>query len=744
METAPTDGDDRRGNTSCLRASVPPCLPPDASFPSGASGAGGDPAPDGSLTLDTPRPSASSIPPKNTADGRAFIPLRALVAAGHLPGQTPCAVARQAQRACVRLARVGQARQVGRAWLVAPDAELFGRPAAAWLAGPRRPTTRGHPLPPGHTHWSDADRRRFLDTCALLDAYDRWRSRAGLDPPTDFGACRAADVFPAFLRLSPSLSVSDWAAARGLRCDPRRLRDYRRRLSRDGNVDRRGRPKGDTVTTCSPEAWESFKSFWLTPQQRSVALCWELAAREARQHGWAWPTLRTIQARVRAELPPFHADYYRLGPLAWSRKHQPRIQRDLSSVRPNQTWVGDHCKFDFLALHDGKPIRPWVTAWQDQRSRMITGWQITAGPDSDTILAAFKAGVVAHGAPDHIIIDNGKDYRAKGFSGGRRGKPRLDEDRTTSVCGQLGIRITFCEPFNPGSKCIESWFDTLHERFDKLFDSYCGRAPDARPEDLYARLRKDDVELPTLAEVSAQFVQFLDAFHRRPHSGDGMQGLCPLDVFTKCDPLPKRTAPRNLLDELLKRTVQVKVSRHGVRHNKVYYGQGELALRPLHGRAVLLAIDPEHADYVDVRELNGRPICRAYQQRLRGLTQADLKEAKHRQKHARRLAQSVGSAYRTAAKSVVELALEAQAEQAGQLRQAVGAEGQLILDSGPADRPFSLLTGVADYADYDGGDEPGATEGDDAPLKLDFGAPDEDPPDGCVGDLLSQLEFDDE
>jgi transposase InsO family protein len=246
------------------------------------------------------------------------------------------------------------------------------------------------------------------------------------------------------------------------------------------------RPANSNGARCTPDAWAFFRTLYLDPRRPTIRLCSELTQVEANKEGWAWPPYRTICQRVNKELPAFIRDFHRLGERRWLRQHAPRIERDLSAVRPNECWIGDHAELDFLVRGEGGAIiRPWLTAWEDQRSRRIVGWAITSGPDNDTILAAFRDAVCELGAPMQVIIDNGKDYRSRGFSGGRRRKARLDEERIKSVLGRLGVQPHFCTPFEPQSKAIESFFRTVHDRFDKLFPTYCGNRPENRPEELF-------------------------------------------------------------------------------------------------------------------------------------------------------------------------------------------------------------------------------------------------------------------
>ena len=237
----------------------------------------------------------------------SYIPLTMLL--GAFPGASSEARARAARRWAEQQRAAGHTQRDGRGWLVHPDARLpNGLVARAHLAGGQVQTLGGYHLPPGHEHWSDRDRQRFLDSHELLRRFDECR-RETRTVAAAVELCRA--------RHGP------WATARGLSISARTLARIRRRLDPasdafDGNVDARGRRRRQesgegTSPSASPEAWDFFKALWLTPQRRSVKLCWEITAVEAGRRGWHWPSLRAIQLRVRRELPPFVADQFRLG-----------------------------------------------------------------------------------------------------------------------------------------------------------------------------------------------------------------------------------------------------------------------------------------------------------------------------------------------------------------------------------------------------------------------------------------------
>lgn len=484
------------------------------------------------------------------------------------------------------------------------------------------------------------------------------------------------------------------AAVRGRpgACSAARLRKLIARYERDGLaalLDGRGRPASAGADHCSPDAWLRFKQLYLDPRRRSAQLCWEIVRAEADKLGWAWPALHTVRRRMDAEIDASTRDFHRLGEKRWRARHAPRIERDFTVYRPGEMWCGDHHEFDLLCLHRGRPIRPWLTAWMDMRTRLFVGWHIAPSPDSDTILAAFRAGVLEHGAPLRILIDNGKDYRSRAIAGGKRRKAPVDEPRVRSICAQLGIEPHFTQTYSGESKPIERAFKTVCDRFSKLFPTYTGGGPDTRPETLYADLRAERLDLPDLEEVARLFAQWVEQhYHLRPHTGDGMDGRCPLDVWASEEPIARRTAPREVLDLLLCRTEIVKVTRRGVRYDGICYGQDDVRVARLIGRRVMLRIDPTLRDRVHVCDLEGRWITTAFNRRLTGATAEEVKAGMRRQRAARRRAKEALPALRDAGRDTVEHVIAVQ-------RQRLAAQRTGTDD---VDRPVAPLPGATEIA----------------------------------------------
>jgi len=438
----------------------------------------------------------------------------------------------------------------------------------------------------------------------------------------------------------------------------------------------------------SPAAWQRFKELWLTIQGRSVALCWRTVNNEAKAKGWIWPGQQTIRRKIALELPPLKADYFRLGEREWSRRWGPKMRRDFSQYRSNQVHVGDFHQCDVFCRKsqaDWTITRPLLCAWLDLRSRIIPGFRIVEREDQNAILLTFRDGVAKWGAPDEVIIDNGKPYRAYGVSGGRPTRRRIveDEDYVRSVFGQLEVIVHFSLPYNPDSKPIERWFRTLEEQFGVWAESYCGgdnKAPRWKAAEKLAREHPE--QCPTVAEFGEKLGNYIEkVYHVTPHTGDGMEGLSPAQAFERFDPIAKKTAPDGVLDLLMMRlTRPVKVTRFGVRYQGIEYGQNDTQLFLLQGKDVLLRVDPQDASFVIVCDLVGLPICRATNNSLAlcGVTQDHVAEGMKAKARARRLVRAVHEGgTRAALQTVADAAIMASLNRPKprESRKATGTDG---------------------------------------------------------------------
>lgn len=441
--------------------------------------------------------------------------------------------------------------------------------------------------------------------------------------------------------------------------------------------------------SCSPEAWNMFKGIWLTIHRRPIAVCHQIVAYEAESRGWAWPTLRTIQLRCQ-QIEPIKRDHFRMSEREWNRIYVPKLWRDYEQYRSGEWWVGDAHQWDVFCRRsesDRTIVRPTLVSFIDLRSRVCVGWHIGEHETSDAILLATRMGCQDYGIPDHWCVDNGKPYRADGVTGGRpTSKRKLDDpDYVKSVLGGLDCMAHFCIPFNPDSKPIEPWHETIESQFGSTFATYCGGMKDDRFRAAH-KLANDHPELaPTVDQLRDKFGRYLQAYHATPHRGHGMHGLSPAKAFETFDPIARKIAPDGALDLLLMRTVKpASVTSAGVCYMGDYYGQrmDELMLRI--GQKLPLRVHPTDASYVVVCEPDGKPICRAYNNRrlYSGTTQENIADGMRARKRARLLAKSIKEgALKPLLQDVTEAAIAARLA-AGQ-----AAQKQAELKTGTSDAP---------------------------------------------------------
>lgn len=556
---------------------------------------------------------------------------------------------------------------------------------------------------------SDAQRAEVARRRQIVDA---WR-RTQVDFVSAGG--RKSDATALFLSQHPGLSQATlyrWSNLRDCE-DPTALLDRRtnRELVRDERV--------------GESAWQTFLGVYLTIQRRSVALCWQIVQAEALKHAddpaWQWPALRTVQLKA-ARIPSSQADYFRLGDREWRRRHELSIPREYEAYRPGEYWVGDFHEFDiFCRRSESDPtiIRPLLGSFIDLRSRLIMGWYIGEAETADAVLLTLADGLRKYGAPWHMVIDNGKPYRAQGVSGGRPQATRLigDEEafrQRVAVLPGLNIAVHFSIPFNPNSKLIERWHGTLEGQFGALFETYCGGQKDDRFR-AACKLAHDHPErCPTMADLRTKFGAWIEGYARTPHTGAGMESRPPLWVFENCDPIPRAVLPDGALDLLVLKPVgPVKVTKNGVRYSQVEYGSSDPRLWDLHGQKVLLRVHPEDASFVWICDLEGRPLIRAENNRLAlaGATREDVSTGMKAKARARRYAREIrAGAVLPALQSTVDAAIAARLESGERAMQ------KLIQATG-TDGPRAEVGGL----DADSpGTAPARTI---APLRSDFQAP---------------------
>lgn len=360
---------------------------------------------------------------------------------------------------------------------------------------------------------------------------------------------------------------------------------------------------------------EEVKRFYLNLTQIRKKRCWEMAKQKARENGWGIKQYRTA-CRYLDTLPAAVVAKHRMGEDAYVAHSEPSIERDYSTLRSNEQWVGDHHQFDVTVNDGGKIVRPWLTAWMDMRSRKVLGWCIYGhDPNQNSILSAFRGGCIEHGVPDSVYIDNGKDYDSYAFHGRtkqqrRRRRIDLDTEHTRGILNHLDCKAHFCWKYHGQSKPIERFFNTLEDQFGRAWPTYCGNSPENRPENHAARVERG--ACPKLADFIGSFGAWLaSGYHASVHRGDAMDGRSPDETYAASwNGAAKRTAAEDMMKLLLmKQSRPVRVTKNGVQWNRLRYGQYESALFGWAGKDVYLRVDERDVSSVLVFSPADQFIC---------------------------------------------------------------------------------------------------------------------------------------
>lgn len=322
----------------------------------------------------------------------------------------------------------------------------------------------------------------------------------------------------------------------------------------EGLIDRRGGHNKDK-TAIPPQAWDLFRKYWLTEGKTTVESCVDIVTDEL---GMTLPTAATFRRQIKKQIPLIAREYYRLGKKYYNDNHAPYNPRDYSIYHSNDWWIADHHVFDVAILTPaGKVVRPWLSAWEDLSSRMVVGYALNyVDPNSDIVLDSFARACYAHGLPNNIKIDNGKDYKAYDL---------FCSTFSMAVCNEMHINVSCALPYNAKAKPIERLFGTLEKRYCKHLPQYLSNDPKTRPEKMKKRndqLVHDAMPWEEFKEFAANLIM---TYNSTPHSSLG--GKTPLEAYKEGFVNGARVVVGEAtLNMFLMRTSRLlKVGRNGVR-----------------------------------------------------------------------------------------------------------------------------------------------------------------------------------
>jgi hypothetical protein len=342
-----------------------------------------------------------------------------------------------------------------------------------------------------------------------------------------------------------------------------------------------GKSAGRTIVK---DAWFTyFKAAYLLEGAPSLRSCW------LRTLGYAkhcspditigeFPSSKSFLRRLEREVPKSAVYLARHGREAWNSKFNNYIDRDYTHIRPGECFVSDHAQVDVaVMLPGGKACFPWLTAWRDFKSGKWLGWlHHPEPPNSDHVFQSFYHAVKECGIPGDVYIDNGKDYRARDFAGGRRfHRVNVDEYRAISVLGLLGISPHFSLPYNAQSKSIERDFLKNKEWFSKHVPGYRGGHVKERPEKLKSEIRTGKI-LTWNEYIVLMDIFVTDVLNKMPSNGKVLRGMSPDELWDREHTEARMVSPDALKLFCMRTSRPLTIGRNGVRDSETevsYWGE---------------------------------------------------------------------------------------------------------------------------------------------------------------------------
>jgi len=266
---------------------------------------------------------------------------------------------------------------------------------------------------------------------------------------------------------------------------------------------------------CDPEFFDLIKSDYLRPAGPSFSTCYRRAVRIAAGRGLATLPERTMRRRLDAEVSEVTQILCRKGVDAVKRMYPAQV-RDKTALHAMEAVNADYHKFDVFVRWpadrgQGGPAyvgRPQMVAFQDIHSGRILAWRIDRTANSTTVLLAAGDMIEDWGIPDHVLLDNGREFAAKAVTGGTatRFRFKVREDDVPGLFTLLGCQIHWATPYSGQSKPIERAFRDMCDNIAKdprFAGAYTGNRPEAKPEDYGSRA----IDLEDFVRVVAEGIE---------------------------------------------------------------------------------------------------------------------------------------------------------------------------------------------------------------------------------------------
>lgn len=503
--------------------------------------------------------------------------------------------------------------------------------------GGERPKPERQKDLPSLEEMSDSERREVARWKNILEEWRAFRGQPG----------KKEDLDRAFVDQAKGKYPDMKLSVRILQRHDQALREQGEAALADG----RGK-HGNHKKAVPDEVFSIFMGYYLDESRRSVQKCMDLTETKIRHEGKTellpLASHQTFTREIVRVIPPAALVLCREGMKACTDKMLPYIKRTYEDLCSNDIWVCDNHTFDVF-VNDGeheKPIRVYLTAFQDVRSRKFVGWYVTLNPSSAATLVALRRAVEKHGIPLRILSDNGREFLT--FDIGGRGfrkarKPSKEEHEIPTILDNLGIEFRTAMVKNARAKIIERAFLDVKNGFSKMFEGYTGGTVAERPE----RLKKTGKDADNFT-LLPEFVEYVDRyiegiFNKHKHYGVGMNGRTPDQVYAACLAEQRVATAEQLNLMMLRNTRMQKVGRDGVHLDlygqKLSFNSHDLNFYHM-GRKVYFRYDPDDLAEVRVYDDKDRFLCTAQQTGALGYF-ADKDEVKKAEQEKRKYMKAV-------------------------------------------------------------------------------------------------------
>jgi putative transposase len=180
------------------------------------------------------------------------------------------------------------------------------------------------------------------------------------------------------------------------------------------NVARLDKGKSRRLPT---EAIQLIEGLALRTPPRSIASIHRQIVGIAKEQEWPAPGYNRVYTIVK-KLDPALVTMAHQGAAAYREEFDLLHRRE--APHSNAMWQADHCELPLLLLDEaGKADKPWLTAIEDDYSRMIVGYRLSFQPSTAlTTALALRQAICrkedprwhAYGIPTVFYTDHGSDF----------------------------------------------------------------------------------------------------------------------------------------------------------------------------------------------------------------------------------------------------------------------------------------------------------------------------------------------